>query len=73
MTRARRVLLTALVPAIVLLSAVTASAVGTPQDKVTICHRTGNGSTHQITVSRNALPAHLRHGDTLPDEYGDCA
>lgn len=73
MTRARRLLLTALVPAMVLVSVMTASAVGTPQDKVTICHVTGNGGSHQITVSGNALDAHMRHGDTLPDEYGDCA
>jgi hypothetical protein len=32
---------------------------------VTICHRTGNGNWHTITVSCNALPAHLRHGDIL--------
>jgi hypothetical protein len=28
--------------------------------KVTLCH---NG--HEITVSRNALPAHLAHGDNV--------
>jgi hypothetical protein len=35
-------------------------------DKVTICHRTGSSSnpTNTIMVSRNAVPAHLRHGDT---------
>jgi hypothetical protein len=36
--------------------------------KVTICHHTqGKGGTKHVTirVSRNALPAHLRHGDTL--------
>jgi hypothetical protein len=32
--------------------------------KVTICHRTGSGKRVTITISRNALPAHLRHGDT---------
>ena len=32
---------------------------------MTICHRTGNGGSHTITVSCNAVPAHLRHGDTL--------
>ncbi len=73
MTRARRMLFTALVPAVVLVSAMAASAVGTPQDKVSVCHRTGNGGSHLITVSGNAVPAHMRHGDSLPDEYGDCA
>jgi hypothetical protein len=35
--------------------------------KVTICHRTGSQKNPfvTITVSRNALPAHLRHGDTI--------
>ena len=35
--------------------------------KVTICHRTGSKKKpfHTITVSANAVPAHLRHGDTL--------
>jgi len=29
-------------------------------EKVTICHK-----GHTITISRSALPAHLRHGDTI--------
>ena len=36
-------------------------------NKVTICHHT-HSAKHPfvtITVSRNALPAHLRHGDTI--------
>lgn len=35
--------------------------------KVTICHHTGSQTnpTVTITVSRNALPAHFAHGDTL--------
>jgi hypothetical protein len=31
--------------------------------KVQLCHRTGNGSYHQIEVSVNAEPAHRAHGD----------
>ena len=38
------------------------------EDKVTICHHTAHGS-QTITISHNALPAHLADGDTL----GPCA
>ncbi len=72
MAKARRLLLTALVPAMLLVGATTASVMGSPQGKVDVCHRTGNGSFHEINVSANALPAHLGHGDVLPDEYGNC-
>ena len=34
-------------------------------DKVLVCHVVGNGSAHVIDISRNALPAHLAHGDSL--------
>lgn len=36
-------------------------------DKVTICHRTGSKKKpfHTIRVSRNALKAHLKHGDSV--------
>jgi hypothetical protein len=30
---------------------------------VDICHRTGNGTYHKISINRNALDAHLAHGD----------
>ena len=32
---------------------------------VTICHQTGNGGSHTITININALQAHLDHGDVL--------
>jgi hypothetical protein len=37
------------------------------EKKVTICHRTRSKKNpfRTITVSRNAVPAHLRHGDKL--------
>lgn len=40
---------------------------GGPAGKVTICHLTGSQTNPVviITVSRNALPAHLRHGDLI--------
>jgi hypothetical protein len=38
---------------------------------VTVCHRTHSKKRpyHKITVSQNAVPAHLRHGD-LPSATG---
>jgi hypothetical protein len=47
------------------------AAAGQYPDKVTICHRTGSQKNPFVTirVSRNALAAHLRHGDTM----GPCA
>ena len=37
--------------------------------KVDVCHRTGNGSFHLITVAAQAVPAHRAHGDALPGEH----
>lgn len=37
-------------------------------EKVDVCHSEGNGSFHLINVSVNAVAAHLRHGDALPNE-----
>jgi hypothetical protein len=63
---------TALLPAMVFVSAGTASALGDPGGKQDVCHQKGNGDYVLINVSVNAVPAHLGHGDVLPDEYGDC-
>lgn len=37
------------------------------QEKVTICHHTGSkkNPTQTIQVSKSAVPAHLKHGDTV--------
>lgn len=35
--------------------------------KVDICHIQGNGDYHLINVSGNAQPAHMAHGDGLPE------
>jgi len=66
-----RALLALLLPVIVML-AFTASALAAPGGKVDICHWSNGQGFHEINVSVNAMPAHLRHGDVLPDEYGDC-
>jgi hypothetical protein len=42
-----------------------------PQGKTTICHVAGSKMV-SISVSNSAMPAHMAHGDTLADEYGDC-
>ena len=31
--------------------------------RVALCHKTGNGTFHAITVAKSAVAAHLRHGD----------
>ena len=38
------------------------------EPKVTLCHKTGNGSFHLITVGAPAEPAHRAHGDGKPGE-----
>jgi hypothetical protein len=42
--------------------------------KVGLCHVEGNGSSHYIVVSGNALNAHLAHGDVVTDltDTGNC-
>ena len=71
-TTVRRILLTLLVPALLIVVLATGAIAGGNNQKVTVCHVTGNGSFHQITVSEHAVPAHMQHGDVAVDEYGDC-
>lgn len=40
-------------------------------NKVTICHKNGQGEYQALTVSQNAVSAHLAHGDYLSDADGD--
>ncbi len=44
---------------------ISANGKSAPGQMVTICHQTGNGGSHTITVNENALQAHLNHGDVL--------
>jgi hypothetical protein len=44
------------------------------EGKTTICHKTSSETNPWvlITVSNNAIPAHKKHGDTLPGAGGTC-
>ena len=48
-----------------------ATVVDAGQDKVTICHLASHKYV-KISVAEPAVPAHMAHGDLMPDEYGDC-
>jgi uncharacterized protein (TIGR02145 family) len=39
--------------------------------KIDVCHHEGNNNWHTINISLNALPAHVAHGDIVPDADGD--
>lgn len=68
----RHLLVAIVVPALILaIFAVSAAFAVGPQGKSTVCHFASHKFV-QISVSNNAVPAHLGHGDVLADEYGDC-
>jgi hypothetical protein len=46
----------------------TAASSTAPEDKVQVCHKTGNGSFHLISISINAESAHIAHGDGRPGD-----
>lgn len=72
MRTARRFLVTVLVPALIVsIFAVGAASAHGSGGKVNVCHW-ANHKFVKISVSTNAQPAHLKHGDVEPDEYGDC-
>lgn len=58
-----------IIVAAVIFSQVLASGASAKQDnKVDVCHKTGNGSFHLISISADALDAHLSHGDAPPGQ-----
>ena len=72
MNAVRRLVASLVIPAVILATfAVSSTVAGGPNGKVTICHW-ANHKYVEITVSQNALPAHMAHGDVLPDQYGAC-
>ena len=68
----RRLIATLLIPTLVLVVfAVSSVAAGGANAKASLCHW-ANHKYVQVSVSENALPAHMAHGDVMTDEYGDC-
>jgi len=58
-------------------AAVAAGRVGgtlaAPKPRYDICHRTGNGSSHLITIPASAVDAHLAHGDDFLGSDANCS
>ena len=46
----------------------TAASSTAPEEKVLVCHKTGNGSFHLISININAESAHIAHGDGQPGD-----
>ena len=68
-----RALIVALVVPMLILGVFAVSAVSAAggAGKAEVCHW-ANHKYVEINVSNNAVAAHLRHGDVMPDEYGVC-
>lgn len=49
-------------------AATSAFAQTQPPPKVQVCHKAANGTFHLITISVNAQPAHVAHGDGAPGQ-----
>ncbi len=68
----RALIVTVFLPVLILvIFAVSAVVAVGPAGKTTLCHFASHKFV-EITVSNNALPAHLAHGDVPADQYGDC-
>ncbi|MDQ4035871.1 MAG: hypothetical protein M3153_08065 [Chloroflexota bacterium] len=73
MKHLRHLLVVVVVPALILVVFAVSSVMAQgPMGKSTICHSAGGHKFVEITVNDHALPAHMKHGDVLADEYGDC-
>jgi len=69
----RNLLVAVVVPALILVVFAVSSALAQgPAGKSTVCHNAGGHKFVEISVSNNALGAHMNHGDVLQDEYGEC-
>jgi hypothetical protein len=72
MIRSLRKVVIALIVPLVLTGGMAATGLAAPpQGKTTLCHAAGSKYV-EITVASNAVPAHMAHGDVLPDDYGEC-
>lgn len=61
-------LVTVLAITIAMSTGFTAASSTAPEEKVQVCHKTGNGSFHLISISINAESAHVAHGDGQPGD-----
>ena len=71
MKRIRTLFVALVVPALILAVFAVSMVFAGGAGKVTVCHF-ANHKYFAITIGAPAVPAHLRHGDVMPDEYGAC-
>ena len=50
----------------------TVVAGGRKDHKVAVCHVTGADKVVEISVAMSAVEAHMAHGDSVADDYGEC-